>query len=53
MGEPARQLEQQDQPRPRAGAQLTLVSSASELEEGDAWVLEAIMACYCTLRAPG
>jgi len=52
MGEPARKLEAKPQEPPPRGRRLTVVSSAPEVDEGEAWVLEAIMACYCTVATP-
>jgi len=48
MGEPAPNLEPEDQQRRRLTGKLRLVSSPPEIDEGERWVLEAIMACYCT-----
>jgi len=49
MGEPARKLEPEDQRTPRrARADLRLVAGRPEIEEAEAWVLDAIIACYCT-----
>lgn len=51
MGEPARRLDPEDQRSPRrARPDLRLVVSRPEIDEGEAWVLEAIIACYCTQR---
>lgn len=51
MGEPARKLEREGQPPARRQApELRVVRPASEREQAEAWVLEAIMACYCTPR---
>lgn len=51
MGEPARKLERDGQrPAHRPAQELRLVRPADEREQAEAWVLEAIMACYCTVR---
>ncbi|MDQ7844586.1 MAG: hypothetical protein QN117_08575 [Armatimonadota bacterium] len=51
MGEPARKLEEPP-PQPPPRGRLTVVSSAPEVDEDEVWVLEAIMACYCTVAVP-
>jgi hypothetical protein len=51
MGEPARKLEPEDQGPPRrARADLRLVAGRPEIDEAEAWVIDAIIACYCTQR---
>ena len=49
MGEPVRKLEPEDQSTPLRGrADLRLVAGRPEIDEGEGWVLDAIIACYCT-----
>jgi hypothetical protein len=51
MAEPARKLEPEDhRPPRRPNAGLRLVAPATEHDQAERWVLESIMACYCTPR---
>lgn len=54
MAEPARKLEPEDhRPPRRPNAGLRLVPPIAEEGEAERWVLESIMACYCTLLCEG